>query len=556
MGVREPAQGVLPLLAAAETKENLVRPDLAEIASLAVALGATEAGGPLSREEQRLASLASQRQPASVDTVRGSILRGLDPLGDAICSLRSTSERRLLGAFYTPTAIVKNMVAWALARKPARFVDPGCGSGRFAAEAVRQNPDLEVVAIDVDPLATLACRAVLATLGTERSMVLNRDYTSMSLPPSAGRTAFVGNPPYVRHHRLTAEQKAMAKRTAAEIGIELSGLSGLHVHFFLATLRHAHPGDVGCFITSSEWLDVSYGAALRTALLDGMGGVGLHLLPPEVAAFNDAMTTAVITCFEVGKTSSGVRMRTAPSASALGDLDSGGRIVPLSRLREARRWTPLFKPGDRPERAGLVRLGEIVRVSRGAVTGANRFFVMSPTDARRLGLSRYVVPALTSAREVLGARGVVRADASRRVLLDPPATVELGAVEHEALRRYLARGEQQGVADTYICSHRRPWWRVAAKFPPIVATYMARQPPAFALNPDGLAILNVLLGFFPKVPLDEDQLLGLVQYLNEHRHDLRGSGRTYQGGLEKFEPREMEAIEVPTPSELRRYAKR
>jgi hypothetical protein len=85
---------------------------------------------------------------------------------------------------------------------------------------------------------------------------------------------------------------------------------------------------------------------------------------------------------------------------------------------------------------------------------------------------------------------------------------------------------------------------------------MARQAPAFALNPDGLAILNVFHGLYPKVPLDERQLLGLVRFLNGHRDAMRGRGRTYQGGLEKFEPRELEAIEVPPPSELGRYSDR
>ncbi len=106
----------------------------------------------------------------------------------------------------------------------------------------------------------------------------------------------------------------------------------------------------------------------------------------------------------------------------------------------------------------------------------------------------------------------------------------------------------------YICSHRNPWWHVGAKVPPIVATYMARQPPAFALNPDGLAIVNVLHGLFPRVHMDERQLRGLTSYLNCHRHEFRGRGRVYQGGLEKFEPKEMEALEVPTLERLREFA--
>lgn len=121
------------------------------------------------------------------------------------------------------------------------------------------------------------------------------------------------------------------------------------------------------------------------------------------------------------------------------------------------------------------------------------------------------------------------------------------------LARFASRGTWCG---SYICSHRSPWWHVGAKAPPIVATYMARQPPAFALNPDGMAILNVLHGLFPRVSLDQQQLLGLVRYLNTHRTELRGEGRTYQGGLEKFEPREMEAIEVPPPDRLTDYAGR
>ena len=37
--------------------------------------------------------------------------------------------------------------------------------------------------------------------------------------------------------------------------------------------------------------------------------------------------------------------------------------------------------------------------------------------------------------------------------------------------------------DGYIASHRRAWWRVGLHAPaPILATYMARRPPAFVRN--------------------------------------------------------------------------
>jgi hypothetical protein len=74
---------------------------------------------------------------------------------------------------------------------------------------------------------------------------------------------------------------------------------------------------------------------------------------------------------------------------------------------------------------------------------------------------------------------------------------------------------------------------------------MARQPPVFALNPDGLAFINIAHGIFPRSELTRDQLEALVAALNRRRGSFRGNGRTYHGGLEKFEPREMESLVIP-----------
>jgi hypothetical protein len=133
----------------------------------------------------------------------------------------------------------------------------------------------------------------------------------------------------------------------------------------------------------------------------------------------------------------------------------------------------------------------------------------------------------------------------RRVVLDLPADFDRAA--HPAVDAYLAEGERRGVPAGYIASHRRPWWRVGAGEPaPIVASYMARQAPRFALNPDGLALLNIGHGLYPKEPLTEEELRGLAEMLNGERDSYRGNGRTYHGGLEKFEPREMEALPIPS----------
>ncbi len=440
------------------------------------------------------------------------------------------------------------MMKWVLARRPTRLVDPGCGSGRFSCEAVRQEPSIEILAIDVDPLATLVCRAALASLGAKHVRVTNSDFMNMQLPPDRSRTAFVGNPPYVRHHGLKAGQKQGAKRLASELGLHLSALAGLHVHFLLRAIQQAQTADIGCFVTSAEWLDVGYGQALRRVLLERTSQVCLHLVDPEAVTFADAMTTAVVICFEVGAGAKALGVRNVKSSNHLRDLDVGHLLVAKSRLAHASHWGSILRDDRRGDcRRKAMPLGEIVRVSRGAVTGANAFFLMSRNRAQSLGLLPYVIPVLSSASEVLEAKGTVRCDHTRELLLAPSRDINLNEPTHEALRKYLEQGERLHVPDRYICRHRNPWWYVGTQSPPIVATYMARQPPAFALNPDGMGIINVLHGLYPRFHLDPEHLDALVQYLNAHRSELQGSGRTYHGGLEKFEPREMEALRIAPP---------
>jgi adenine-specific DNA-methyltransferase len=166
------------------------------------------------------------------------------------------------------------MVDWAKAyQRPARIVDPGTGSARFLMSAGAAFPDAELVGIDVDPLAALLARANLAVSGlSDRARVVLGDYRRFA--DTAGRTLYIGNPPYVRHHEITPKWKDWLFNEASKLGLTASKLAGLHVHFFLATVRNAKPGDFGAFITAAEWMDVNYGALVRSLVLGGLGGQG------------------------------------------------------------------------------------------------------------------------------------------------------------------------------------------------------------------------------------------------------------------------------------------
>ena len=77
---------------------------------------------------------------------------------------------------------------------------------------------------------------------------------------------------------------------------------------------------------------------------------------------------------------------------------------------------------------------------------------------------------------------------------------------------------------------------------------MARRPPAFALNPDKLALLNIGHYLYPR--RSDLDLEAIVWELNRQKGRFAGHGRTYHGGLEKFEPREMGSLEIDLPTKL------
>jgi adenine-specific DNA-methyltransferase len=541
------------------------------LADLAFRLGAAEVPG-LSPAECHLTDMATAaRRPGpgagaalatpSANKAAGDVVSGLrdriqageDPLGEAFCRIRKPQQRRRAGQTFTPAPVVDSMVSWAArALVPARVVDPGAGSARFLAAAGRRWPGARLVGLETDPLAALIGRATLAAAGmADRAVIEVADYRSARLPPATGPTLFLGNPPYVRHHQVPAPWKDWLRDTAARLGVPASGLAGLHAHFFLATALHAAPGDAGALVTAAEWLDVNYGRLIRALLLGPLGGESVHVLDPAAAVFPDAAATSVITCFRPGARPEAIRLRQVPQVTGLGGL-AGGTPVPVTVLRAASRWRPLAADPFRPRRrcpAGMVELGELCRVHRGQVTGANKVWITGGNGSGpATGLpARFLFAAVTRASELFGAGEALATSAWLRRVIDLPADLGgLSAVERGQVTAFLARARAAGAAESYVARHRSPWWRVRMPEPaPILATYMARRPPAFVRNLAGARHVNIAHGLYPREPLPPAALDSLAAY-------LRGSvtaaeGRVYAGGLAKFEPGEMERLMVPAP---------
>lgn len=507
-------------------------------------------GHLLSPSEQALLRSASSIRVTEheLEGFRLSILDGNDPLGDTFLRLRSSLVRRPLGAIYTPRPIVESMMTWLSSHTlPSRIVDPGAGSGRFLVAAGGKFPEAILIGVEMDPVAALMLRANLHTLGwSHRSSVLVKDYRDVELPTHSGVTAFIGNPPYVRHHEITPEWKRWYSTHFSGFGIKASGLAGLHLYFYLKTRLLAKKGDVGTFITSAEWLDVNYGSALRRLLIDELGGLELHVLEPAIEAFPGTATTAAITCFRVGETAVPIKVRSVPTLGLLNGLTKGASVE-RCRFQAEPRWSIIVRPSSSPVR-GQIELGELFRVHRGQVTGANGIWIAGKNSTELP--ERIRIATVTKARDLIDAGNSLICSKNLRRVVDIPADIsDFESHERNSIEAFLTWAKSQGADRSYTAQHRKAWWSVGLKDPaPILCTYMGRRPPQFTLNACGARHINIAHGLYPRQPLSKAALALLVAWLNENVST--DSGRTYSGGLTKFEPREIERLRIPALQDL------
>jgi methylase of polypeptide subunit release factors len=431
---------------------------------------ADRGGGPLSAFE---VGAEDDPSPARLD---GSLL-------EAICARALEGAR---GAVFTPGPEARLLAALGLAHAAARrggpppaegvaallagradaalaraldglrVLDPCCGGGALLAAAARLargvGAGLQLLGLDVAPLAVAAARTRLQLLGAaaevRRANALSGRWEPASL--------LLSNPPFLRHERIPAAEKARAARHSG-----LSLQADLSAHLAALALRRAP-------VVALVWplaLDTSRSAAPLLAEARARGAFALRLRSRAAGSFAASVDTR-LAVWVAGAAEDAPALEASVPLAALGDAEvaslaggAGGARVRLLRARAAPR--------------GAVALGELCAVRFGLKSGCNAFFHLAPLGGGRfrsplLGAAVRLaegdtVPLLASLRE---ARAPALA-APGRVLFRPGGAAGLAG-------RYLAQGERARVHLRPTCAGRNPWWRLAAGRGPAPVLYPAK----------------------------------------------------------------------------------
>jgi methylase of polypeptide subunit release factors len=475
-----------------------------------------------------------------VEALRDLIISGGDPLGDALCAVRPSRLRRKTGQTFTPQSIVEFMMRSAEDFGEFQFVvDPGVGSGRFLRSAASAFPEARLIGVDTDPLSILISRAVLAVLGhRNRTSLALTDFRSLKQTPLAGRTLYIGNPPFVRHHDIDPSWKDWYAVTMSDLGIrKASRLAGMHLHFYAQIARLMADGDVGIFLTAAEWLDNRYGEAMRSLLRGRLGGRSVLCIAADSEPFPGTKATAAITTFTPGYGGDEMSFGTAATSADLITAPTNVFLRSDARMHR-KKWSPLCGDPTRYFVRDGIRLGDKFKVSRGQVTGNNKVFIAGP-DTPALP-ERFLIECVTAAQELFSAAEscsytLDSRTALKRVVSLPANLLDLSGCELSQVRAFLEWAAARNAHFSHTAKSRQAWWSIPFHdSPPIIVTYMARRKPVFVRNAVGARLLNISHGVRPRTPMSTEEIDG---YLDQMNAAAQGAdGRTYAGGLMKFEP--------------------
>jgi len=480
---------------------------------------------------------------------------------------KTAKARNIMGQFATPTALARDIIAYGMTLLPkdcsVRFLDPGFGTGSFYSALLSEKEEHQVETakgFEVDPHYGHPAQALWSDHPVE---ILIDDFTT-STPSQTERVNFlISNPPYVRHHHLTKEQKDRLK-ISAELasGVKIGGLCGLYCYFMALSHKWMEEDGIGGWLIPSEFMDVNYGRQLKSYLLDQVTLIKIHRFDPNDAQFEDALVSSAVVWIKNAKPPVDHKVTFSFGGSLLEPKVE--RDVSVRELRSESKWTR-YPTAQKPSKKPLVCVGDLFEVKRGIATGDNGFFIMNldqikerdlPLDCFRpiLPSSRYL-----KADHITADSGGIPLISRQLYLLDTKLSFDEIKQKYPSLANYLETGGEgeKPVKDRYLCQSRSPWYSQERRPPPpMLCTYMGRprngsKPFRFILNESEAIATNVYLLMYPRPFLaslfeDDDSLQKTVwEFFNSlSTRTLLDAGRVYGGGLHKLEPRELKSMSV------------
>ncbi len=474
--------------------------------------------------------------------------------------MATATQQKFLGAFYTSDPVARFLVRWAIRKADDTVLDPSCGAGVFlqaAAEHIRDlgNRRPQIWGVDVDAAALR-----VSHLRLSGANLLERDFFSLrpgDIPPV---TTVVGNPPFIRYQTFNGKQRADALKCALDAGVELPKLCSSWAPFIVHAATFLTPGGRLGMVAPAELIHAQYAREVLRFLLRRFGRITVRMFQRKM--FQQlSEDTVLLLCEDFGIPCDWFSITPATCIEDARSDEKHTVPVDIDAIRSGtHRMTRYLLPAnarhlyeDIATQRGVVRLGDAADVGIGYVTGCNKYFHLTRSEAKSWRVPpRYLAPAVLSLGDFRGTifrrsdwERLVASDEKTHLLRLPESKVEelpLG------LGKYIAHGKDQRVAEHYKCRVRDTWYSVPhVRVGDAFLSYMSGSSPKLVRNGGGFVAPNTLhIVRFASGRQWKPFVAGWHSSLTRLSCEIEG--HPLGGGMLKLEPSEAERVLIALPN--------
>jgi adenine-specific DNA-methyltransferase len=495
-------------------------------------------------------------------------------------SKRSVSDKKRKGVFYTPDTAAQLLAAWSISRATDTILEPSFGGCGFLDAVINrlnelesQTPYYQIIGSDVDITAFDYLAELLGEQPTE-SHFKYKDFLSVTPDdfPIKEVDAVIGNPPYVSWHNMLPSQRTSASKVTLPDGNSLNSKGSLWTFFVAHSLHFLKPGGRMAWILPGSFIYADYAAPLRAIISEQFSRSLAVMLEQRIFVSEGTEESSIILLCEGYKPSPLLEEQQQPMRLALSStLDDLQNTVAAWANREVvgfewdQQANRLLVPSavmqvydDLCHSPAFARLGTLVKIRIGLVTGDNSFFVLKRSQAQELRLpARSLRPIVARQAHFRGLQVTEEdlqqlADSDVRCLL-LNTNLYRDARKPTALSQYLKSYPVEDIKVNRTFAKRSPWHQIAQEaVPDGFFSCMNWHGPVLVLNPADTTCTNTVYrvqfenNLFAAPEIRKHVSVVLQSTFSQFSAEL--SGRSCGSGALKLEPSEAARIALLLPA--------
>lgn len=469
----------------------------------------------------------------------------------------SESHRKKFGQFFTPVSIAEFMAKWVTGNRACQTIlDPAVGLGIFfrIISQIKPQNGYKFIGYDIDPTILIQAKSLCSNLSYADIELKIKDYLFNDwLRKYDG---IICNPPYFKFQDYK-NRTASLEEFQSRLDMNLSGFTNIYTMFILKSVKQLAADGRAAYLVPFEFLNADYGTVVKKHLLESKTLRYVILFNVKENIFSNALTTSCILLFANDDKVETVTFLNAQRAENLPDIfeliasypdvKAIGKSIHQSDLNPNVKWRSYYQRQSGEKFKNLVTLSTYGKVVRGIATGDNDYFTFNEKKKTEYRIKdKYLLPCLTKAAHANTnfftqiEYDNLRAKGSKVFLFDASDLTD------KAVKHYIELGEKMEVNERYLTKHRTPWCAIENRPPaPILVTVFNRTGLRFVRNEAGVRNLTcfhaIYLNLFAASRVD----LLMAYFLSDiSKEILNDNRREYGGGLNKFEPNDLNRAKV------------